>query len=98
MLVRAALLGDANLNRQVEQADLDAVLQNWGENNAAGGAVSLDHRRPLNGNGQVEQGDLDLVLQNWGDTEAPDFHGFVVPEPAAGLLLLLATLGHRRRR
>ena len=100
VLVQRAVLGDANLSGQVEQGDLDAVLQNWGDQATTHGVswVSGD----LNGNGQVEQGDLDMVLQNWGDTSAPDFRGFVVPEPAAAFVLLGACLlgrgGRRRER
>ena len=56
----AALIGDANLNGQIEQADLDAVLQNWGTTDATWTTGDL------NGNGTVEQADLDAVLQRWG--------------------------------
>ncbi len=93
--VRAALLGDANLNQQVEQGDLDAVLQNWGLSNFSGASVSWV-TGDLNGNGTVEQGDLDLVLQNWGDANAPDFRGVIVPEPAASGLAALLLLTRRR--
>ena len=92
------LPGDANTNGQIEQADLDAVLQNWGQSNQ-----SWSHG-DLNGNGQVEQADLDLVLQNWGQSTAPNFTGFnaaPVPEPTAALLFLLlapAALAFQRRR
>ncbi len=90
----AALRGDANLNGQVEQGDLDAVLQNWGQTSADG--VSWV-RGDLNGNGTVEQGDLDQVLQNWGGTTAPDLSAFDVPEPAAAATVLGMLLASRRR-
>ncbi len=94
VLVQRALLGDANLNGQVEQGDLDAVLQNWG-GQASDGVISWV-TGDLNGNGQVEQGDLDAILQNWGSLAAPDFTGSPVPEPAVGLLAaMLATLRRR---
>ncbi len=95
--------GDANLNGQVEQGDLDAVLQNWGgttgTNPALGWATG-----DLNGNGQVEQGDLDDVLQNWGATAAPSFAlnpevAAFVPEPGSlALLAMGSALLTRRRR
>ncbi len=95
VLFTRALPGDANLNGQVEQGDLDAVLQNWG--NTTNTAWNTGD---MSGNRQVEQSDLDLVLQNWGSTLAPDFGGFdlaQVPEPTT-LGLLLPMLAGRRRR
>ncbi len=62
--LRAALIGDANFNGSIEQADLDAVLQNWGSADADW------YTGDYNGNGQVEQADLDAVLQRWGLNEA----------------------------
>ncbi len=88
--------GDANLNGTVEQGDLDAVLQNWGQTDSTNpqlGWASGD----LNGNGQVEQGDLDLVLQNWGNTPAPNFDGVAVPEPGAALVFATALFVSRQR-
>ncbi len=88
-----ALPGDADLSGQVEQGDLDAVLQNWGQ------TAGVDWQTgDLNQNGQVEQGDLDLVLQNWGSTASPDLRGVVVPEPAAGAVLVLLCLARREIR
>ncbi len=94
--VVAALPGDANLNGQVEQADLDAVLQNWGKTSVDDGVswATGDY----NGNGQVEQADLDAVLQNWGDTAAPDLRGLAVPEPAALGMIVSVCLVCRVRR
>ncbi len=82
--VQKALLGDANLNGQVEQGDLDLVLQNWGDSTNVGWELG-----DMTGNGQIEQGDLDLVLQHWGATAAPDFKGFIVPEPTAIVPMVL---------
>ncbi|MEM7576890.1 MAG: hypothetical protein AAF328_05375 [Planctomycetota bacterium] len=93
VLLTRALPGDANLNGQIEQGDLNAVLNNWGE---AGTWSTGD----MSGNGVVEQADLNLVLNNWGDTfNAPDFTGFAVPEPSALVSLIgLAALRRRPRR
>ena len=88
------IAGDANGNGQVEQADLDAVLNNWGNTGPGLTWATGD----FNNNGQVEQGDLDAVLNNWGSTAAPNFTGFAVPEPATAVALLgLAGLALRRR-
>ncbi len=100
---RRVLYGDGNLSGQIEQADLDAVLQNWGKSNLNGNNDDVSWvTGDFNGNGQVEQGDLDAVLQNWGSTTAPDFTGYevvAVPEPG-GLAAVLAgyLLAIRRRR
>jgi hypothetical protein len=53
------LPADASRNNLVEQADLDAVLGNWGEQ------VGWDDGE-VSGNGLVEQADLNLVLGYWG--------------------------------
>ncbi len=90
------VIGDANLNGQVEQGDLDAVLQNWGSTSAANPQLGWA-TGDLDGNGLVGQGDLDRVLQNWGSTAAADFRGTNLPEPS-GLALLAVTLLRRRPR
>ena len=86
--------GDANLNGLIEQADLDAVLQNWGRQD--GGWATGDY----NGDGFVAQTDLDLVLQGWGSSAAPVFNADAVPEPATalGMIGLGGVLVSRRRR
>ncbi len=100
--LQRALYGDANLNGQVEQGDLDAVLQNWGMNNLADPDADVSWiTGDLNGNGQVEQGDLDAVLGNWGSASAPDFGAFdlsSVPEPGAAIPLAVVASAMRRRR
>ncbi|MEM9753857.1 MAG: hypothetical protein AAF916_10815 [Planctomycetota bacterium] len=91
VLLTRALYGDANLNGTVEQADLDAVLTNWG-------GSGVWQTGDFNGNGTVEQADLDAVLTNWGSSLAPSFEGFSIPEPASALGLIgLAALRRRRR-
>ncbi|MEM1445012.1 MAG: hypothetical protein AAGF84_03085 [Planctomycetota bacterium] len=92
VLVTRALRGDANLNGQVEQSDLNAVLSNWGSTGQSWATGDL------NGDGLVAQGDLNAVLSNWGSSTAPDFRGFAVPEPTAALALTaLSALALRRR-
>ena len=86
-----AITGDYNGSGQVEQADLDLVLQNWGrDTDTAGIPLAWVNDLPQ---GQVEQSELDKVLQNWGATSAPDFSGTDVPEPAAFAALALGGLG-----
>ena len=93
VIIQSALRGDANLNGQVEQGDLDMVLLNWGETLGVSWATG-----DLTGNGQVEQADLDLILQQWGTLAAPNFTT-AVPEPAAAALLaLILATGPRRQR
>ncbi len=100
VVVEVALSGDANLNQQVEQGDLDAVLQNWGQSNFdADDSVAVTWvTGDLTGDGMVDQGDLDAVLQNWGSAAAPDLRGLVVPEPAALITFGFAAMLVRRRR
>ncbi|MEM7576338.1 MAG: retropepsin-like aspartic protease [Planctomycetota bacterium] len=92
VLATVALYGDANLNQQVEQGDLNAVLTNWG---ASGQQWATGD---FSGDGVVDQVDLNAVLNNWGSTVAPSFAGFTVPEPAAALPLLGAAGLLKRRR
>ncbi|MEM1445622.1 MAG: trypsin-like serine protease [Planctomycetota bacterium] len=85
-------LGDANLNGTVEQGDLNAVLNNWGQANRAWSSGDF------NGDGAVDQSDLNVVLSQWGQSNAPSFEGFTaLPEPALGSALLLGAVGLRRR-
>ncbi len=99
-IVGDTLFGDYNGSGQVEQADLDLVLQNWGVNTDAntGGAVPTGWTHDLP-QGLVDQDELDGVLLNWGDTAAPDFRSVNVPEPTT-LIALAPALGccSRRRR
>lgn len=88
-------LGDVNLDGFVSQADLDAVLLNWGDTDAVEG-VSWSGG-DLTGDGFVSQADLDLVLLNWGNGTLPNVNA--IPEPtAAGILLGLLAMATRRNR
>ncbi len=100
-----ALIGDVTLDGQVEQADLDVVLHNWGRNNFGDGGPGVGDAGvswvtgDLDGSGRVEQGDLDAVLAHWGGVAAPDFRGVSVPEPGVpALLSVVLTAGTRRLR
>jgi hypothetical protein len=80
------LTGDYNGNLQVEQADLDLVLLNWGNE----GRTPIGWINDLPDN-LIDQNELDRVLLNWGDTAAglaPGASG--VPESSACAILLLA--------
>ncbi len=95
-----AVFGDYNDSGQVEQADLDFVLQNWGDTDVSDVTAWTNFAGLPGGDidGQVEQTELDLVLTNWGDTTAPDFTGSTVPEPAAALWLFTSLALRRRPR
>jgi hypothetical protein len=82
--------GDYNGNGQVEQADLDLVLINWGD--------EAIHIRPLGHSwisdppsGLVDQDELDRVLLNWGNaagqTRVTTTGG--VPEPATFAIIAI---------
>ncbi len=76
-----AVQGDFDASGQVEQADLDLALQNWGRP-----ATSLPATwvRWQPADGIVDQAELDAVLQNWGSTGGGGTGGgFIraVPEP-----------------
>jgi hypothetical protein len=59
------IFGDLNNDGFVGQADLDMVLDNWGD--------TVDPAEPFdfNNDGFVGQADLDVVLDNWGDGTPP---------------------------
>lgn len=89
--------GDYNNSGQVEQADLDLVLLNWGTDGTTP-PMGWVNDLPM---GQIDQEELDGVLLNWGNMAAGALVGAQgVPEPSTlGLLLTVAiTLGVMRRR
>jgi hypothetical protein len=82
--VTPTLSGDYNGNGSVEQADLDLVLLNWGDELVDPAAIGWLSDAPR---GPIDQEELDGVLLNWGNGS----RGVVVasvPEPATWLLLL----------
>jgi hypothetical protein len=89
MLPSMPATGDYDGNGQVEQADLDLVLLNWGEDAAAVPDAWINHRPT----GIVDQAELDLVLLNWGNASPIGAASAAVPEPMAwSLALLLSTV------
>ncbi len=90
----AAVAGDYNGNGQVEQADLDLVLQNWGAP-AESIPVGWAEQRPSDG--IVDQTELDAVLQNWGMVAAPVNRPASVPEPLAFNILAVGLWLQRHR-
>ncbi len=79
------LAGDFSGDGRVDQADLDAVLNNWGQPAAFAA-------------GNVDQGELDAVLNHWGQRATADAAA-ATPLPEPGLILLtpaLAMLLQRR--
>jgi hypothetical protein len=80
----AGIPGDYNGNGQVEQADLDLVLLNWG----ADGTIPPDawiNDFPVD---VIDQAELDGVLLNWGNMASLGAAAGV-PEPSGWLLVLL---------
>jgi hypothetical protein len=94
------LEGDYNSNGTVEQADLDLVLLNWGDNLFNPYAAGWINDVP---SGAIDQEELDNVLLNWGDTIAGPALGAAagVPEPRtatlAAILLWFIAISTRRR-
>jgi hypothetical protein len=85
------LAGDYNGGGRVEQADLDLVLLNWGQELANPGAIGWFSNQP---SGAVDQEELDAVLLNWGNAAAGATVAAAVPEPATWFsLICLASLG-----
>lgn len=83
------LPGDTDFDGDVDQDDLAAVLQSYGNNVSTGDATQGD----VTGDGSVGSDDLDTVLARWTSQIEP----LMVPEPATALPLLALCLLFRRR-
>lgn len=85
--------GDYNGDGFVSQADLDLVLLNWGDNAVPESWLAVDQfdAGADGSGGLVSQNELDRVLLNWGNGTAG--RAAAVPEPGAGLLVVLACGG-----
>ncbi|MEQ9461476.1 MAG: Type 1 glutamine amidotransferase-like domain-containing protein [Phycisphaeraceae bacterium] len=91
VIVLGSSIGDANLDRKVDLADLSTLATNFGNTNAAaaGGWAAAD----FDGSGSVDLIDLSLLATNFGFKVA-------VPETTSTslLLLALASLNRHHRR
>ena len=83
------MTGDANWDGSVDDDDLSLVLANW---TGAGGSGGTWETGDFDNSGSVADEDLSLLLANWTGTIT------TVPEPVAGLLLLIGLLFVRRRQ
>lgn len=81
-----SLEGDYSDNGQVEQADLDLVLLNWGDAFDTLPAEWVNQRPTM---GIVDQAELDAVLLNWGSMASAGLAAHSVPEPSTLLLVTL---------
>ena len=86
-LTAQAASGDYNDNGQVEQADLDLVLLNWGQPFDGLPSEWVNERPTM---GIVDQAELDGVLLNWGTSA----DAAAVPEPATWLMVAIACLAY----
>lgn len=87
------VMGDVNLDGDVNSADLGLLLNNFNSTDGPGFGGG-----DLNADSNVNSADLGLLLNNFGATSAS---GTAVPEPSSHLLLVLAAgllLVMRRRR
>jgi hypothetical protein len=93
-MIAAPLPGDYNGNGLVEQADLDLVLLNWGEDLSEPAAIGWINDVPR---GTIDQEELDGVLLAWGNTSLATvgaaFAGqSAAPEPSTWALALVFCL------
>ena len=86
------LIGDANLDGNVNAADLNAVGRNWQQ------ASSLWSEGDFDASGFVEAGDLNGLGINWQMRTPEAAANEAVPEPAGLLLLILGTIACLLRR
>jgi hypothetical protein len=89
-------IGDANLDRQVNSTDLNALALNWRRTNADSWSQG-----DFNGDSIVNAADLNALALNWRSGVNVAAASAAVPEPAGMALLyvgaFLATLTLRRQ-
>ena len=91
VFVTAALLGDTNLDMQINIGDLTILASNFGNSSPTWS------QGDFNGDGLVNIGDLTILAGNFGSSvTSPSATN--VPEPASLVLLITAGLGVLRRR
>jgi hypothetical protein len=81
------LFGDINGDHQVGPADFVVLASNWNRA-VSGGRLTGD----MNGDGRVNALDAKALFDWWGVTSSGAFGGISIPEPASGLLVLVAIL------
>lgn len=100
LIVRAALLGDANLDGRVDKYDLRRLSQQFLSTDRRWSWGDFDH------DGNVNLTDFALLTRNYGlslndvigQTELPRSRGVLTPEPAVGTMTVVAMGLIRRRR
>jgi len=91
----SSLVGDYNGDGQVEQADLNLVLGNWGRDTSKQSIPGWNNDLPA---GFVDQSELNAVLNYWGSASAPNLSLSSIPEPASVLTFAIAASCFPRRR
>jgi hypothetical protein len=86
VLLARGLMGDANMDGQVDINDLTVVLTNYGQTTGESWSQG-----DFNGDGKVDINDLTVVLTNYGKTMGSAADARMAPVPEPGALALLAT-------
>lgn len=100
LIVRAALLGDANLDGRVDKYDIRRLEQQFLSTDRRWSWGDFDH------DGNVNLNDFALLTRNYGmslndvigQTELPRSRGVLTPEPAVGTMAVVVMGLIRRRR
>ena len=90
--LKSTWIGDANLDGQVNAADLNALALNWRSTAAAGWSQG-----DFTGDEIVDASDLNMLALNWRSGVAAAASASAVPEPSSITLLLLGLCALVRR-